>query len=69
MIDIPSTLKHYTDIEQQQLSTLESAIDSCNQTLKALQTRAQEVRERMEIVNEIRLTIALRESVPGTKMP
>ena len=68
MIDIPSTLKHYTDLEQEQLSTLESAIDSCNQTLKALQARAQEVRDRMEIINEIRLTLALRDSVPGTKM-
>ena len=68
MIDIPSTLKHYTDIEQEQLSTLESAIDSCNQTLAALQKRAQEVRDRMEIINEIRLTLALRDSVPGTKM-
>ena len=69
MIDIPSTLKHYTDIEQEQLSTLESAIDSCNQTLAALQKRAQEVRDRMEIINEIRMTLALRDSVPGTKMP
>ena len=69
MIDIPSTLKHYTDLEQEKLSTLESAIDSCNQTLKALQSRAQEVRDRMEILNEIRLTLALRDSVPGTKMP
>jgi len=69
MIDIPSTLKHYTDLEQEKLSTIESAIDSCNQTLKALQARAQEVRDRMEILNEIRLTLALRDSVPGTKMP
>lgn len=68
MIDIPSALKHYTDIEQEHLSTLESAIDSCNQTLAALQKRAQEVRDRMEILNEIRLTLALRDSVPGTKM-
>ena len=69
MIDIPSTPKHYTDLEQEKLSTIESAIDSCNQTLKALQARAQEVRDRMEILNEIRLTLALRDSVPGTKMP
>ena len=69
MNTIPDTLKHYTDLEQEQLSTLESAIDSCNQTLKALQARAQEVRDRMEILNEIRLTLALRDSVPGTKMP
>ena len=48
MIDIPSTLKHYTDLEQEKLSTIESAIDSCNQTLKALQSRAQEVRDRMK---------------------
>ena len=68
MTTIPDTLKHYTDIEQEQLSTLESAIDSCNQTLAALQKRAQEVRDRMEIINEIRLTLALRDSVPGTKM-
>ena len=69
MNTIPDTLKHYNDIEQEQLSTLESAIDSCNQTLAALQKRAQEVRERMEIINEIRMTLALRDSVPGTKMP
>lgn len=69
MNTIPDTLKHYTDIEQDKLSTLESAIDSCNQTLAALQARAQEVRDRMEILNEIRLTLALRDSVPGTKMP
>ena len=69
MNTIPDTLKHYTDLEQEKLSTIESAIDSCNQTLKALQARAQEVRDRMEIINEIRLTLALRDSVPGTKMP
>jgi chaperonin GroEL (HSP60 family) len=67
MIDIPSTLKHYTDLEQEKLSTLESAIDSCNQTLKALQARAQEVRDRMEILNEIRLTLELRNNQPGSK--
>lgn len=69
MITIPDTLKHYTDFEQEKLSTLESAIDSCNQTLAALQARAQEVRDRMEIIQEIRITLALRQSVPGTKMP
>ena len=68
MNTIPDTLKHYTDLEHEQLSTLESAIDSCNQTLTALQKRAQEIRDRMEILNEIRLTLALRDSVPGTKM-
>ena len=68
MTTIPDTLKHYTDLEQEHLSTLESAIDSCNQTLAALQARAQEIRDRMEIINEIRLTLALRDSVPGTKM-
>jgi len=41
MNTIPDTLKHYTDLEQEQLSTLESAIDSCNQTLAALQKRAE----------------------------
>lgn len=67
MIDIPSILKHYTDLEQDQLSTLESAIDSCNQTLKALQARAQEVRDRMEILNEIRLTLEMRDRTLGNK--
>lgn len=69
MQTIPDTLKHYADLEQEKLNTLEGAIDSCNQTLAALQKRAQEIRDRMEILNEIRLTLALRESVPGTKLP
>jgi hypothetical protein len=67
MIDIPSTLKHYTDIEQEHLSTLESAIESCNQTLAALQARAQEVRDRMEILNEIRMTLEMRDRTLGNK--
>lgn len=69
MTDIPTTLNHFADLEQEQLSTLESAMDSCKETLAALEKRAQEVRERMEIIQEIRLTLALRQSVPGTKMP
>jgi hypothetical protein len=69
MTDIPTTLNHFSDIEQEQLSTLESAIESCKETLATLEKRAQEVRERMEIIQEIRLTLALRQSVPGTKMP
>lgn len=68
MIDIPDTLKHYIESEQEKLKTLESAIESCNYTLDSLHTRAQEIRDRMEILNEIRLTLALRDSVPGTKM-
>ncbi len=67
MTTIPDTLKHYTDIEQEQLSTLESAIDSCNQTLAALQKRAQEVRDRMEILNEIRMTLEMRDRTLGNK--
>lgn len=69
MTDIPSTLNHFADLEQEQLSTLESAIESCKETLATLEKRAQEVRDRMEIIQEIRLTLALRQSVPGTKMP
>lgn len=69
MTDIPTTLNHFSDIEQEQLSTLESAIESCKETLATLEKRAQEVRDRMEIIQEIRLTLALRQSVPGTKMP
>ena len=69
MTDIPTTLNHFADLEQEQLSTLESAMESCKETLAALEKRAQEVRERMEIIQEIRLTLALRQSVPGTKMP
>ena len=67
MNTIPDTLKHYTDLEQEQLSTLESARDSCNQTLKALQARAQEVRDRMEIINEIRMTLEMRDRTVGNK--
>ena len=69
MTDIPTTLNHFADLEQEQLSTLESAMESCKETLAALEKRAQEVRERMEIIQEIRLTLMLRDSVPGTKMP
>jgi hypothetical protein len=67
MTTIPDTLKHYIDIEQEHLSTLESAIDSCNQTLAALQKRAQEVRDRMEIINEIRMTLEMRDRTLGNK--
>lgn len=69
MTDIPTTLNHFSDLEQEQLTTLESAIESCKETLATLEKRAQEVRDRMEIIQEIRLTLALRQSVPGTKMP
>ena len=67
MNTIPDTLKHYADLEQEHLSTLESAIDSCNQTLAALQKRAQEVRDRMEIINEIRMTLEMRDRTLGNK--
>jgi hypothetical protein len=66
MTTIPDTLKHYTDIEQEQLSTLESAIESCKETLATLEKRAQEVRDRMEILNEIRLTLELRNKQAGS---
>ena len=67
MNTIPDTLKHYADLEQEHLSTLESAIDSCNQTLAALQKLAQEVRDRMEIINEIRMTLEMRDRTLGNK--